>query len=57
LWGYLDEVHQAFVPGRTADAWDLFADFLGSIAGAAIYSLANARKRSAPSATIAGDRP
>jgi VanZ family protein len=49
LWGYLDEVHQAFVPGRTADAWDLVADFLGSIAGTAIYlalSLTIARKRS-----------
>jgi len=49
LWGYLDEVHQAFVPGRTADAWDVLADFLGSIAGAAIYlalSSAIARRRS-----------
>jgi VanZ family protein len=48
IWGYLDEVHQAFVPGRTADAWDLVADFLGSIAGTAIYlalSQAIARKR------------
>ena len=46
LWGYLDEVHQAFVPGRTADAWDLLADFFGAIAGTVIYSLAIVRKRS-----------
>ena len=49
LWGFLDEVHQAFVPGRTADAWDVLADFLGSIGGTAIYlalSRAIARKRS-----------
>lgn len=48
LWGYLDEVHQAFVPGRTADAWDLLADALGSIAGAAIFlawSRSSARRR------------
>lgn len=49
IWGYLDEVHQAFVPGRFSDSFDLLADFLGSIAGAAIYfsfRLAIARKRS-----------
>ena len=55
LWGYLDEVHQAFVPGRTADAWDLVADFLGAIAGTAIYSLAIARKRSSGAGAIARD--
>jgi len=32
-----DEVHQYFVPGRDADALDLFADFLGSIAGGGAY--------------------
>jgi hypothetical protein len=36
-WGYLDELHQAFVPGRTADRWDLLADLLGAIAGASVY--------------------
>lgn len=39
-YGYLDEVHQAFVPGRTSDAYDLLADLLGSIAGAAAYFIA-----------------
>ncbi len=50
IWGYLDELHQAFVPGRNSDALDLLADFLGAIAGTAIYfalKLATARKRSA----------
>jgi hypothetical protein len=37
LWGYLDELHQAFVPGRTSDRWDLLADVLGAIAGASVY--------------------
>ncbi|MCS6857959.1 MAG: VanZ family protein [Sandaracinaceae bacterium] len=29
-WGVLDEIHQAFVPGRSADPLDLLADFVGS---------------------------
>lgn len=33
LWGLLDEVHQAFVPGRTPDLTDLFADGLGAAVG------------------------
>lgn len=35
LWGFLDEVHQAFVPGRSADVLDLLADSVGACAGAA----------------------
>lgn len=55
IWGYLDEVHQAFVPGRTSDAWDLLADFIGSIAGTTIYLMlaaAIARRRSSHSAAL-----
>jgi VanZ family protein len=33
LYGLSDELHQLFVPGRTADAGDLAADFLGSLVG------------------------
>jgi VanZ family protein len=64
IWGYLDELHQAFVPGRFSDSHDLLADFLGSIAGAAIYftvRLAIARKRSsgvtAKAAALSQDPP
>jgi VanZ family protein len=32
-WGLLDELHQAFVPGRWADMRDGLADFLGASAG------------------------
>jgi VanZ family protein len=50
-WGYLDEVHQAFVPGRDANAWDLLANVIGAALGACAYgallALA-ARKRHAP---------
>ncbi len=35
-WGLLDELHQAFVPGRTADVFDLCADVLGALAGAGV---------------------
>lgn len=37
LYGLSDEVHQAFVPERTADIWDLVADALGAFAGGAFY--------------------
>ncbi len=29
LAGMFDEAHQAFVPGRNSDSWDLLADFCG----------------------------
>ncbi len=34
LWGWIDEVHQYWVPGRTTDPVDLLADILGAAAGA-----------------------
>jgi VanZ family protein len=37
LWGLLDEIHQAFVPGRVADVRDWAADALGGLLGAVIY--------------------
>lgn len=37
LYGLSDEVHQMFVPGRTADGGDLAADFLGSLLGVWCY--------------------
>lgn len=33
LYGALDELHQLFVPGRSADVIDWIADTLGAIAG------------------------
>jgi VanZ family protein len=33
-YGLLDEVHQAFVPGRDADPYDLLADAVGAAAAA-----------------------
>jgi VanZ family protein len=37
LYGLSDEIHQAFVPARTASVWDFAADILGSIMGACFY--------------------
>jgi VanZ family protein len=31
LYGFADELHQAIVPGRTADAWDFLADATGAV--------------------------
>jgi VanZ family protein len=39
LWGYLDELHQAFVPGRDSSLMDLLADALGSTLGACAFFL------------------
>jgi VanZ family protein len=36
LYGMVDELHQIFVPGRTADIRDWLADFLGSVLGVLI---------------------
>jgi VanZ family protein len=32
-YGISDEVHQAFVPGRVADAYDVLADAFGALGG------------------------
>ncbi|UCF92905.1 MAG: VanZ family protein [Desulfobacterales bacterium] len=39
LYGIGDEVHQYFVPWRTADLFDGIADILGSICGVYLYQL------------------
>ena len=36
LWGMLDETHQAWIPGRTMDSGDLYADIAGAVAGATL---------------------
>jgi VanZ family protein len=37
LWGALDELHQAYVPLRSAEATDAIADALGALAGSWLY--------------------
>ncbi len=36
LYGVSDEIHQYFVPMRSADIFDLFADVIGSLCGAVL---------------------
>lgn len=48
LYGLLDEIHQAFVPVRSADPLDFLADLLGAAAGAWLFLR---WKRSAPART------
>jgi len=51
LWGLLDEVHQAFVPGRSSEVLDLVADSLGALGGAgARHAIALAARITAPRA-------
>jgi VanZ family protein len=38
LYGFTDEFHQLFVPGRSADLRDVLADCVGGFAGAAMMS-------------------
>lgn len=37
FYGFLDEVHQSFVPGRSSDIWDLAADSLGVTVGVLLF--------------------
>lgn len=39
-FGVTDELHQAFVPGRSSDIADVYADALGAVVGAALAYLA-----------------
>jgi VanZ family protein len=40
-WGYLDELHQAFVPGRHSDVYDWVADTIGAIVFASVAAIAS----------------
>ena len=46
-YGISDEVHQAFVPGRTVDIFDASADAVGGILAALVIYLAARRKNAA----------
>jgi len=37
LYGLSDEIHQSFVPLRSADGFDVLADFLGGVMGVLAY--------------------
>ena len=45
LYGVTDEFHQLFVPGRSADRYDVLADCVGATIGTTIGWLASAAQR------------
>lgn len=44
LYGVSDEVHQSFIPGRTAEARDVLADAVGAAVALAAVAVAAERK-------------
>jgi VanZ family protein len=42
-YGISDEWHQSFVPGRTADPWDVVKDAIGAAGGIAIHQARSRR--------------
>jgi VanZ family protein len=46
-YGLFDELHQCFVPGRFASAWDLLADAVGGTLGAIVSLNYHGRLRNA----------
>ncbi len=50
-WGLSDEIHQSFVPGRSAELLDLVADAIGASIGAGLSTLPYALRSDEVSAT------
>jgi VanZ family protein len=44
VWGFVDEIHQGFVPGRSTEVGDLLADVTGATAGALFVAGFSARR-------------
>ena len=39
IYGATDELHQYYVPCRSADTWDVMCDFLGGFIGVYVYQV------------------
>lgn len=46
FWGLTDEIHQAYVPGRSPEGADVVADFIGATLGTLAYLFVRRRRRS-----------
>ena len=55
--GLTDEFHQAYVPGRSADVYDLVADACGAFAAIALYGVVSALWRRREHAPVAIEAP
>ncbi|MGD0590967.1 MAG: VanZ family protein [Bacteroidota bacterium] len=43
LYGYFDEVHQLYVPGRTYDYFDMLADAIGALLFVILFTILDRR--------------
>ena len=48
LFGYFDEVHQLYVPGRTFEYFDMLADAIGALIFVILFIILNRRKDKQP---------
>lgn len=48
LWGVLDEIHQAFIPARSPEMFDLVADAAGATVGTLCRALLGVMRRLTP---------
>lgn len=55
--GLSDELHQAYVPGRNADIYDLLADALGAFAAVTLYGVLGALWGRRDGASVALEAP
>jgi VanZ family protein len=53
-WGSLDEIHQIWIPGRSAEVADALTDTVAGFAGALLASAAAARRVREVSAALSG---
>ena len=44
FWGLVDEIHQAYVPGRSSELADVLADFIGAVLGTGVYVVVRRRR-------------
>lgn len=44
VWAIADETHQAWIPGRSMEGWDVIGDVSGSTVGAIVASLWSGRR-------------
>jgi VanZ family protein len=57
VWGTLDEIHQAFIPGRFMEGMDAVIDAVGGFLGALVAARASISRRWSRTFRPAGSRP